>query len=144
MRRSSGGIRHRAREVVFRVAYQADVTGDSYGAAWDARRDEEQLNDDQTELVRDVVRTLGLRAGEIDDTLRAAAEHWPLERMSHTDRAVLRCGVAELMARPGTPVRVVLDEAVEIARRFGSDESGRFVNGVLDRVARSLRATEFA
>ncbi len=143
-RARGGGIRHRAREVVFRVAYQADVTGDSYGAAWDARREEEQLNEDQTELVRDIVGVLGLRSVEIDAMLREAAEHWPLERLSHTDRAVLRCGVAELLARPGTPVRVVLDESVEIARRFGSDESGRFVNGVLDRVARTVRAAEFA
>ena len=129
---------------MFRVAYQADVTGDSYGAAWDSRRDEEKLNEDQTELVRDLAGTLDRRLHEIDERLRAAAQNWPLERMSHTDRSVLRCGVAEMMARPGTPVRVVLDESVEIARRFGSEESGRFVNGVLDKVARTLRAAEFA
>jgi len=51
--------------------------------------------------------------------------------------------VAELIGRPGTPARVVLDEAIEIARRYGSAESGRFVNGVLDRIARRLRPQEF-
>jgi N utilization substance protein B len=56
---------------------------------------------------------------------------------------VLRAAVAELLAHPGTPARVVLDEAIEIARRYGSVESGRFVNGVLDRIARRLRPGEF-
>ena len=143
MARSGTGIRHRAREVAFRVAYQADVTGDSFAAAWDSRREQEQLNDDQAALVGDLVRALMAHADEIDGRIRAAAEHWPLERISATDRAVMRSAIAEFTARPGTPVRVVLDEAVEIARRFGSRESGRFVNGVLDRVARTVRAAEF-
>ena len=138
------GVRRRAREVAFRIAYQADVTGDSFAAVWDARKDEERLNDDQAELVRDLVRALDTRVSEIDERIGQAAEHWPLERMSRTDRAVLRLAIAELLARTGTPARVVLDEAVDIARRYGSDESGRFVNGVLDRVARSVRSAELS
>jgi N utilization substance protein B len=130
--------------VAFRIAYQADVTGDSFAAVWDARKDEERLNDDQAELVRDLVRALDTRVSEIDERIGQAAEHWPLERMSRTDRAVLRLAIAELLARTGTPARVVLDEAVDIARRYGSDDSGRFVNGVLDRVARSVRSAELS
>jgi N utilization substance protein B len=137
-------VRRRAREVAFRIAYQADVTGDSFAAVWDARKDEERLNDDQAELVGDLVRALDTRVSEIDERIGQAAEHWPLERMSRTDRAVLRLAVAELLARTGTPARVVLDEAVDIARRYGSDDSGRFVNGVLDRVARSVRSAELS
>ena len=137
------GTRRRAREVAFRVAYQADVAGDSYSFAWSLRRDEESLSDDQRELVEDLVRALEGRGAEIDEQLRAAAEHWPLRRLAATDRAVLRVAVAELLARAGSPVRVVLDEAIEIARRFGSEESGRFVNGVLDRASRALRPAEF-
>lgn len=139
----AAGPRRRAREVAFRVAFQADVNGEPVADAWGQRRDEERLGDDQTELVQDVVRTLETRGEEIDAALRDAAEHWPLERLSGTDRAVLRTAVAELMARPGTPVRVVIDEAIEIAREFGADESGGFVNGVLDKIARSLRPEEF-
>jgi len=135
--------RRRAREVAFRVAYQADVTRDSYAAAWDARRGEEQLTDDQLDLVQDLVALLERRGGEVDERLQGAAEHWPLERLSATDRSVLRAAVAELLGRPGTPARVVLDEAIEIAKRYGSEESGRFVNGVLDRLARELRPGEF-
>lgn len=139
---SGTGLRRRAREVAFRVAFQADVAGDSYPFAWSLRRDEEQLTDDQLELIQDLVKTLDAHGPDVDDVLRAAAEHWPLHRLAATDRAVLRVAVAELLARPGSPVRVVIDEAIEIARRYGSAESGGFVNGVLDRAARALRPQE--
>jgi N utilization substance protein B len=143
MTRVREGARRRAREVAFRVAYQADVTRDSYARTWAARRDEERLNEDQVAIVEDVVALLETRGAEVDGMLQSAAEHWPLDRLSATDRSVLRASVAELLARGGTPARVVLDEAIDIAKRFGSEESGRFVNGVLDRVARTLRPGEF-
>ena len=137
------GTRRHAREVAFRVAYQADVAGDAYGAAWSLRQGEEPLTDDQRALIDDVVRALETRGAEIDAQIGAAAEHWPLARLAATDRAVLRVAVAELLARAGSPSRVVLDEAIDIARRYGSEASGRFVNGVLDRAARALRPAEF-
>jgi len=143
-RRPRAGVtaRRRARELAFRVAYQGDLTGDGYAATWAAVGAEEPLSGDQRELVGDVVGLLEQRAAEVDATLAAACAHWPLERLAATDRSVLRAAVAELMARPGTPARVVLDEAIELARRYGSAESGGFVNGVLDQVARSLRPGE--
>ncbi|MFN8586394.1 MAG: transcription antitermination factor NusB [Candidatus Eisenbacteria bacterium] len=135
--------RRRAREVAFRVAFQADVAGDTYALAWKLRREEEALSDDQTELIEDIVRLLEARGPEVDTALRESAEHWPLQRLAATDRAVLRIAVAELLARPGSPARVVLDEAIDMAGTYGGDESGRFVNGVLDRAARALRPGEF-
>ena len=139
------GARRRAREVAFRVAYQADMAGDAYPFAWSLRREQEDnLSSDQVELIDDVVRALETRGADIDAELQSATEgRWPLSRLAATDRAVLRIAVAELMARPGSPARVVLDEAIEIARTYGSSESGRFVNGVLDRAARRLRTAEF-
>jgi N utilization substance protein B len=128
--------------VAFRVAYQSDVTGDGYAATWSAVREEERLSQDQRGLVEDVVGLLEGRASAVDETLAGACSHWPLARLAATDRSVLRAAVAELLARPGTPARVVLDEAIEIARHFGSEESGAFVNGVLDQVARHVRPGE--
>lgn len=143
-RKQRGGTtaRRQAREVAFKVAYQGALTGDGYAATWTAVGAEAPLSDDQRELVEDVVKLLEARVAEVDAALVAACAHWPLERLAATDRAVLRVAVAELMARPGTPVRVVLDEAVDLARRYGSAESGGFVNGVLDQVARRLRPEE--
>ena len=139
----ASGMRRRAREVAFRVAYQADMAGDTYAFAWQLRREEESLSDDQVELIGDLVSALESHGEQIDTCLRAAAQHWPLQRLAATDRAVLRIALAELFARPGSPARVVIDEAIEVARRYGSAESGHFVNGVLDRAARDLRPTEF-
>lgn len=138
--------RRRAREVAFRVAYQADVAGDPYPEAWRLRREaEERLSGDQLELIEDVVRGLAERGADVDAALAAALdERWPLTRLAATDRAVLRVAVAELLERPGSPARVVLDEAIELARTYGGEESGSFVNGVLDQCARRLRPAEFA
>jgi transcription antitermination protein NusB len=138
-----GAPRHRAREVAFRVVYQSDLTRDPYREVWAARRGEERLGKDPLALVDAVVAMLVERGEEVDAELARAAEHWSLPRLAATDRSVLRAAVAELLGCPGTPARVVLDEAIEIAKRFGSEDSGRFVNGVLDRIARRLRPGEF-
>jgi N utilization substance protein B len=139
------GARRRAREVAFRVAYQADIAGDAYARAWELRREsEDKLSADQIELIDDVVAQLETGAPRVDEALQSALDdRWTVARLAATDRAVLRVAVAELLARPGSPARVVLDEAIEIARTFGSADSGAFVNGVLDRAARRLRPEEF-
>ncbi len=135
--------RRRARELAFRVAYEADANRDAVEVVWRRLRDEEPLGEDPQALVDDIVAALARDPAAVDARIAAAAEHWPIDRMSATDRAVLRAASAELSERAGTPARVVLDEAIDIARRFGSEDSARFVNGVLDRIARNLRPEEF-
>jgi N utilization substance protein B len=75
---------------------------------------------------------------KLDERIRAASQNWRLERMARIDRNALRLGTYELLTRTDVPRAVILDEAVELAKRFGSDESSKFVNGVLDRVADDL------
>lgn len=142
-RRAATTARHRAREAAFRVVYQAEIAGDAYGRAWADHEERGRMNEDQLELAGDVIRHLDRHGDEVDAALQRAAANWPLDRMSATDRSVLRVAVAELVARPGTPARVVIDEAVEIAKRYGAEESGGFVNGILDRLAREMRPEEF-
>jgi transcription antitermination protein NusB len=77
---------------------------------------------------------------ELDRVIAAHAKDWTLARMPAIDRTVLRIGAFELLARPDVPVAVVLDEAVELAKRFSTDDSGRFVNGVLAALVPVLRA----
>jgi N utilization substance protein B len=74
----------------------------------------------------------------IDKKVTAASQNWRLERMSRVDRNLLRLGTWELMFRTDVPRAVILDEAVELAKSFGTDESSGFVNGVLDRIAENL------
>lgn len=142
-RRATTTARHRAREAAFRVAYQAEIAGDAYGHAWASHEDRARMSEDQIELAGDLIGHLDRHGADVDAALQRAAAHWPLDRMSATDRSVLRVAVAELNARPGTPARVVIDEAVEIAKRYGAEGSGGFVNGILDHLARELRPEEF-
>ena len=80
--------------------------------------------------------------GELDEQIDALTPDWPLERMPKLDLAVLRLGAFELIHRSSTPVAVVIDEAVELAKRFSTEDSSSFVNGVLDRLAKGLQSPE--
>jgi N utilization substance protein B len=75
----------------------------------------------------------------LDELIAGHSHSWSLDRMLATDRNVLRIGVFELVQRPDVPTAVVLNEAVRLAKRFGSDDSGKFVNGVLSAIARNVR-----
>lgn len=83
----------------------------------------------------DLVRNIGRDLAAIDELIRKASKNWRLERMTRVDRNVLRLGAWELANQREVPRAVILDEAVEIAKRYGTEESGAFVNGVLDRIA---------
>jgi transcription antitermination protein NusB len=77
-------------------------------------------------------------AEKLDERIRAASQNWRIERMARIDRNALRLGAYELLTRSDVPRAVILDEAVELAKRFGGEESSKFVNGVLDRIADDL------
>jgi N utilization substance protein B len=92
-------------------------------------------------LTKQLVAGVEINGREIDDLIAAQAKGWTLQRMPTLDRNILRIGTFELMGRHDVPVAVVIDEAVELAKRFSTDDSGRFVNGVLSALAAKLRAT---
>ena len=85
-----------------------------------------------------LVRGVRSDATKLDERIRAASQNWRLERMARIDRNALRLGAYELLTRTDVPRAVILDEAVELAKRFGGEESSKFVNGVLDRIADDL------
>ncbi len=140
----SGGVgpRRRGRELVFRLLYQADLTNDSIATLWQGAREAERLPGEADEYVDALVTALEEGLPDLDRRIGLALEKWNMERLAVTDRSVLRLATAEFVHLPGTPARVTIDEAVAIARRYGREESGRFVNGVLDRLARDIRPGE--
>ena len=87
----------------------------------------------------DVVTGVSEHADRIDALISRLAPEWPMDRMPAVDRAVLRLGVYELAERPDVPTAVILDEAVALAKRYSTDEAGRFVNGVLAAAAKEVR-----
>ena len=96
------------------------------------------VSEEARDFAEDLFRTAMERAAEIDQVIERHAQHWRMERMAAVDRNLLRCGVAEFLGFPRTPKPVVINEALEIARKFSSPESVQFINGVLDSVAREL------
>ena len=91
------------------------------------------------ELTTRLVTGVERRGREIDDLIAAHAKGWTLQRMPTIDRNVLRIATFELLGREDVPVAVVIDEAVELAKRFSTDDSGKFVNGVLSAIAQKVR-----
>jgi N utilization substance protein B len=104
-----------------------------------AERDE--VDQETRNFADDVFQVAIDRQQEIDELIQKHAQHWRMERMAAVDRNLLRAAVAELMAYPETPRAVVINEALEIARKFSSPESVHFVNGVLDSVGKELEKT---
>lgn len=122
-----------AREQALIALYEAEQRGESLDAVLAAG---ERPFDD---LARTLVSGAATHAPRIDELIAAHARGWTLKRMPAIDRAVLRIGTYELLMREDVPVAVIIDEAVELAKRFSTDDSGRFVNGVLAAVARAVR-----
>jgi N utilization substance protein B len=102
---------------------------------WNERND---LDDKVRGFADELFAIASEREKEIDELIERNAEHWRMERMAVVDRNVLRTGVAEFLGFPDTPRPVVINEALEIGRRFSTPESVQFINGVLDSVAREL------
>lgn len=125
--------RSRAREVALQVLFQDDLnpganpkTGDEFLRA--------RLNDRElVEFARGLVAGVRRNRAELDESLAKIAEHWSVQRMAVTDRNLLRMGAYEILYTE-TPGRVAINEAVELAKRFGTDHSAQFVNGILDRL----------
>jgi len=92
-------------------------------------------------FAEDLFRVATDRSAEIDKLIEQHAQHWRMDRMAAVDRNLLRAGVAEFLGYPDTPRAVIINEALEIARKFSSPESVQFVNGVLDSVAKDLAKT---
>lgn len=125
--------RREARERALELCYELDVRERPAG---EVLSDLPVPPDDYTERV---VVGVDEHREELDRRIDAASEHWSIDRMAVVDRALLRIGAFELGHVPEVPTGVVISEAVELARRYSTDESGRFVNGVLSALARELR-----
>src|SRR5438132_987658 len=95
---------------------------------------------DDKDFIEQLVHGVAKREQEIDDIIRPVAPEWPIEQIARMDRAVLRIGVYELVFEKGVPPKVVINEAVELAKAFGGDNSSKFVNGVLGTVLRAKEA----
>jgi N utilization substance protein B len=137
----SAGIRRTGRAYALQLLYarDGDASTDLSNAAsaW-ASEFELEIEPQAQEFATKIVAAATERAKQIDDLIATSSKNWRLERMSRVDRNILRLGACELVAFNDVPVKVVINEAVELAKRFGTAESSAFVNGVLDRIATAV------
>ena len=125
--------RSRAREIALQVLYQDDLNP-THNPADDQQFVRGRLRDAElVEFADSLIAGVRRNRQELDQVLAQTADHWSLERMAATDRNVLRLGAYEIL-HADTPDRVAINEAVELAKRFGSKQSAQFVNGILDRL----------
>ena len=133
------GTRTKARECAFQMLYQWDVTREPMdrvaGLFWQVRSGTDEARAMAERLARGAQGELE----QLDQAIGSASTHWRFERIAPVDRNILRIGAYELMREPDTPASVIIDEAVEMAKRFGEADSPSFVNGVLDAIRGSVR-----
>ena len=131
------GKRRKSRELAMQMLFQADVGKQNPDEVrktfWQAR---EEIDTDAKGFAEDLFRVATARDEEIDGTIERHSANWKLSRMPAVDRNVLRMAIAELIGFPGTPSPIVINEALEIARRYSAPESINFLNGVLDAIAK--------
>ncbi len=129
------GYRRKSREYALQMLYQYDVSHQSAGLTdgfWAEIDVPENIMEFSNKIVEGVIGNLSM----IDEKISLSASNWSIDRMAVVDRNILRMSVFELLYIKDIPVKVTINEAIEIAKRFGEEESGSFVNGILDRIVK--------
>jgi N utilization substance protein B len=134
------GKRRKGREVALQFLYQLDL----HGAGDPAPHEDEfwgrhPVDRDTRTFAESLVRGSKQHQSKTDQLITQYAEHWDLERMAVVDRNILRLAVHELLWQPDVPPKVAINEAIELAKKFGTAESSRFINGLLDRILKEHR-----
>ena len=133
------GTRRKSRELTMQMLFQGDLgkqTADEVRTLFWRSRDD--VDAETRGFAEDLYRVAEARQAEIDALIEAHAQNWRLERMAVVDRNLLRAAVAEMLGYPSTPAAIVINESLEIARRYAAPESVQFLNGVLDAIAKSI------
>ncbi len=133
-----------ARVLVVQALYQYDLRGEAFREEAQAFLAASAKNERVLGLSEALLHGCLKRRDELDARIAGAAEHWDVYRMAVVDRCVLRLAVYELLHRPAVPHKVAVDEAIRLAKKYGSAESGAFVNGILDRIMASCGPSEAA
>jgi N utilization substance protein B len=133
--------RHQARVLAFQVLFEVDLTGHDRDEVFARHAEHHALPADDQAFAERLVDGWAGNHAAIDERLAAAAPSWPLDQMSRVDKNILRLALQEVLFDNAAPLKTAINEAVELAKTYGSDTSPRFVNGVLGSVATGLRPT---
>ncbi len=129
------GARRRARSLVLQVLYEVDAVGHEVEEVVTRLLTEEKLSKENAAFTRELVSGVIQNREKIDHHIRSFAPAWPIEQIPVIDRNILRLAIFEILLDNKVPVKVAINEAVELAKTFGSDSSSKFINGVLGSVS---------
>ena len=127
--------RTRARGVALQALYEIDIANHPVGRVLENRLDEEVISDDLRDFIRQIVAGVVPIRDELDFVIAKYAPDWPLDQIATIDRNIMRVAVWEMAVIGDTPIKVIINEAVELAKLYGSDSAPRFINGVLGSLA---------
>jgi N utilization substance protein B len=130
------GIRRKSREIALQSLYRAELTGQELSASLDVVCRNFEVNKKALPYAEELVAGVEAHQQAIDTSIKKFAKNWRVERMSVIDRSILRVAAWEILFNPAVPAQVAIDEAIEISKVFSTDESGRFINGILDSIAK--------
>ncbi len=133
------GNRHKARELILQALYQSDISGDDIGNAIEQIRNEHKGGRADMVYFKRIALGVWSRLEEVDQWITKGSTNWSTERIATIDRNILRLGVYELLAEADLPARVVINEAIELSKRYGGKGSRSFINGVMDGLASQIR-----
>ena len=133
--------RRRGRIAVFQALYEADTSQHAPQVAFERICDVGRLTKETAGFAKALIKGVLTKQDEIDGIIAKHAPAWPVEQLSAVDRNILRLAIYEMLGDNGAPVSVIINEAVELAKGYGSDKSAKFVNGVLGSVARKRSET---
>jgi len=133
------GKRRRAREMVLQALYESEFSDRSSSQVVEEQIGRRGPSEEGADRARDLFLKTVEKREELDRIIREYLENWDFERLSLIDRNILRFALAEVLYFPDVPSSVIIDEAIEIAHRYSSEEAGRFVNGLVDRFVKEYR-----
>jgi transcription antitermination protein NusB len=136
------GTRHQGRELALKALYQIDIRSGASNEDLLLLFEQAKVSDDVRRFATNLIEGVRGEQVALDRELAASLEHWSIGRLSRVDHNILRMALYELMRIADVPARVTIDEAIELAKEYGDQNSGRFVNGVLDQLAGRLKLKE--
>ena len=129
------GVRRKARIIALQALFEVDSVGHSSEPILERLIDESDLSEEPASFARELVHEVLSNKNDIDVVIQTHAPAWPLDQMAVVDRNILRIAICEMIIEGEVPVKVAINEAIELAKMFGSDTSHKFINGVLGSVS---------
>jgi len=128
------GIRRKAREMALKAAFEIDFSGSTCDDVIENIASNQKLEDDVMSFMQELLEDFKIHSADIDKIVEKHSNNWKLSRMASVDRNILRLGVLEIMYKPDIPKNVTINEYLEIAKKYGTEDSSSFINGILDKI----------